>query len=80
MLVSLTVGKVDAGVAVLLTDDNRLVSITVAQQNSLSAEPRSPAHVMLVPIAIDRIPIGPSAEEHKFREYSRHHRLAELHS
>lgn len=25
MLVSLTVGKVDAGVAVLLTDDNRLV-------------------------------------------------------
>lgn len=26
MLVSLTVGKVDAGVAVLLTEDNRLVS------------------------------------------------------
>lgn len=26
MLVSLTVGKVDAGVAVLLTQDNRLVS------------------------------------------------------
>jgi hypothetical protein len=26
MLVSLTVGKVDAGVAVLLTDDKRLVS------------------------------------------------------
>ena len=26
MLISLTVGKVDAGVAVLLTDDNRLVS------------------------------------------------------
>lgn len=26
MLISLTVGKVDAGVAVLLTEDNRLVS------------------------------------------------------
>jgi hypothetical protein len=26
MLVSLTVGKVDAGVAVLLTQDNRIVS------------------------------------------------------
>ena len=29
MLVSLTVGKVDAGVAVLLTDDKRLVSIMI---------------------------------------------------
>ena len=28
MLVSLTVGKVDAGVAVLLTQDNRLVSFS----------------------------------------------------
>lgn len=27
MLVSLTVGKVDAGVAVLLTEDNRLVGL-----------------------------------------------------
>lgn len=27
MLVSLTVGKVDAGVAVLLTEDKRLVSV-----------------------------------------------------
>jgi len=27
MLVSLTVGKVDAGVAVLLTEDKRLVSL-----------------------------------------------------
>jgi len=29
MLVSLTVGKVDAGVAVLLTEDKRLVSISL---------------------------------------------------
>ena len=28
MLISLTVGKVDAGVAVLLTEDKRLVSTT----------------------------------------------------
>lgn len=28
MLVSLTVGKVDAGVAVLLTEDNRLVGLS----------------------------------------------------
>jgi len=30
MLVSLTVGKVDAGVAVLLTDDKRLVPLPLA--------------------------------------------------
>lgn len=29
MLVSLTVGKVDAGVAVLLTEDKRLVSLRI---------------------------------------------------
>jgi hypothetical protein len=33
MLVSLTVGKVDAGVAVLLTQDNRLVSSHLSQHN-----------------------------------------------
>jgi hypothetical protein len=37
MLVSLTVGKVDAGVAVLLTQDNRLVS-----SNPWSPAPYSP--------------------------------------
>lgn len=37
MLVSLTVGKVDAGVAVLLTQDNRLVS-----SNPWSPTPYSP--------------------------------------
>jgi hypothetical protein len=30
MLVSLTVGKVDAGVAVLLTEDKRLVSCDIS--------------------------------------------------
>ena len=38
MLVSLTVGKVDAGVAVLLTDDKRLVrpSLHGAQRSQLT--------------------------------------------
>lgn len=35
MLVSLTVGKVDAGVAVLLTEDKRLVGTEVARLRSL---------------------------------------------
>lgn len=33
MLVSLTVGKVDAGVAVLLTEDKRLVSVSKSAYN-----------------------------------------------
>lgn len=36
MLVSLTVGKVDAGVAVLLTEDKRLVSALNALQHTNS--------------------------------------------
>lgn len=35
MLVSLTVGKVDAGVTVLLTPDKRLVSFTLGHTNML---------------------------------------------
>ena len=41
MLVSLTVGKVDAGVAVLLTEDKRLVSV----QHPLSI----PSHPSIYP-------------------------------
>ena len=41
MLVSLTVGKVDAGVAVLLTQDNRLVSFSPSPlSQQLVARPR----------------------------------------
>lgn len=39
MLVSLTVGKVDAGVAVLLTQDNRLVSSRFPFAQRLIATP-----------------------------------------
>lgn len=47
MLVSLTVGKVDAGVAVLLTEDKRLVSLGAAIRRSLhlqSLAELSPSH------------------------------------
>jgi hypothetical protein len=36
MLVSLTVGKVDAGVAVLLTEDKRLVSCDTFQSATMT--------------------------------------------
>jgi hypothetical protein len=39
MLVSLTVGKVDAGVAVLLTEDKRLVSISHPHATNPGFEP-----------------------------------------
>lgn len=42
MLVSLTVGKVDAGVAVLLTEDKRLVRAPMAAQQ-LNTARRIPA-------------------------------------
>lgn len=45
MLVSLTVGKVDAGVAVLLTQDNRLVSSCFPFAQRLIARPALLLHV-----------------------------------
>jgi hypothetical protein len=48
MLVSLTVGKVDAGVAVLLTEDKRLVSPSMplsAQRNPSASLPFTLADV-----------------------------------
>lgn len=43
MLVSLTVGKVDAGVAVLLTEDKRLVrSESLAMSHDISATLANP--------------------------------------
>lgn len=39
MLVSLTVGKVDAGVAVLLTEDKRLVSLLYHSSSQLKHSP-----------------------------------------
>jgi hypothetical protein len=64
MLVSLTVGKVDAGVAVLLTEDKRLVSCDTSQtatttpsmyprgHGSKDRELRLPrAYLLIVPFA-----------------------------
>lgn len=53
MLVSLTVGKVDAGVAVLLTQDNRLVSSRFPFAQRLIASPALLLHVFFKnPLAI----------------------------
>ena len=65
MLVSLTVGKVDAGVAVLLTEDKRLVS--------------NPRHLQVQYTAIadhqlDRIPLHPPPTRYPLRQHRRHQR------
>jgi hypothetical protein len=49
MLVSLTVGKVDAGVAVLLTEDKRLVSPSMPR----SAQPNASASLQFTPADVE---------------------------
>ena len=58
MLVSLTVGKVDAGVAVLLTEDKRLVRTSTA-----------PAHLKLADRITDRVPFYPTTPRYFIRKY-----------
>lgn len=60
MLVSLTVGKVDAGVAVLLTQDKRLVSYT------------DHPWIFLLTIRTDRISFYPVAFHHHIWVDRRH--------
>lgn len=63
MLISLTVGKVDAGVAVLLTEDKRLVSHRTWNPGlCLNSEPT------------DRIPFHPSSSLNIIWQYSRYQR------
>ena len=69
MLVSLTVGKVDAGVTVLLTPDKRLVN----QPNALSKLEES-AHLTA---RLDRVPIYPPSPRHLLGQHRRHHRWSE---
>ena len=57
MLISLTVGKVDAGVAVLLTEDKRLVS---------STRPKPVAPKLT---GSDRIPLDPPSPLHFLRQH-----------
>jgi len=74
MLVSLTVGKVDAGVAVLLTEDKRLVRVPMPPR-SLDLRRRTPAftRTMANPGA-DRVPLYPPASGHFLGQYSRYRR------
>lgn len=69
MLISLTVGKVDAGVAVLLTEDKRLASLL----QSFCAKHLNPAD----PPASDRIPLYSSSSIYFFREHCRHNSLSQ---
>ena len=54
MLVSLTVGKVDAGVAVLLTEDKRLVCVPNCSSSSTQPRRMLALHQRLT--VIDRVP------------------------
>lgn len=86
MLVSLTVGKVDAGVAVLLTQDNRLVSRSVPRPWSHGNPPnrclllyrtKTRLNCMLISTHIDRVPLRSPPQRHLQRKYRRHHRCAQ---
>lgn len=81
MLVSLTVGKVDAGVAVLLTEDKRLVGSDGAPQASalLSLNPILPKPLPLTASAssLDRIPLGTPPARYNQRLDSRRDRDAQ---
>lgn len=65
MLVSLTVGKVDAGVAVLLTEDKRLV----CQLHALARQALT---------ITDRVSLHSSPSRHFFRQHSRRQRVSQL--
>jgi hypothetical protein len=73
MLIQLTVGKVDAGVAVLLTEDKRLVSIPPSLSCSLTTPLSTPLGSLYI---TDRIPLHPPPLLHNLRLDRRHHRLA----
>jgi hypothetical protein len=67
MLISLTVGKVDAGVAVLLTQDKRLVRTLPAHSNPKQCVAKftddQPTDSALL---LDRIPIDPASSKYLF--------------
>lgn len=72
MLVSLTVGKVDAGVAVLLTEDKRLVRVPMPPSSAaLPGASLLFTRTMADPGA-DRVPLYSSAAGHLLGQHSRH--------
>lgn len=77
MLVSLTVGKVDAGVAVLLTEDKRLVCAPMPP--SIATLPGASllfTRTIADPGA-DRIPLHPPAAGHFLGQHRRHRSRAQ---
>lgn len=77
MLVSLTVGKVDAGVAVLLTEDKRLVRVPMAPSSAaLPGASLLFTRTMADPGA-DRVPLHSPAAGHLLGQHSRHRRSAQ---
>ena|SRR2546423_3407768 len=80
MLVSLTVGKVDAGVAVLLTEDKRLVRKIQASLNlklKKRGDPRSCQLVFpLLTCSLDRVPVNTPSFIYNLRLNSGHHSCA----
>lgn len=69
MLVSLTVGKVDAGVAVLLTEDKRLVSQTSTFGFALTCQEQVLTGLQC---STDRIPVDSPSARHPIWQRSRH--------
>lgn len=76
MLVSLTVGKVDAGVAVLLTEDKRLVRLHRRATRLQQAIPRLTCPILTT--APDRIPLHSPPSRHLLRQHRRHHSSPKL--
>jgi hypothetical protein len=70
MLVSLTVGKVDAGVAVLLTEDKRLVSPLNASQRP--AQRKRTLQFILADVELDRVPLHIATPGHLVWLYGGH--------
>ena len=76
MLVSLTVGKVDAGVAVLLTEDKRLVRKDTLLQTRLFCCEGGSYRCPSLTRSIDRVSVHPPSTLHNLRLNSRHHSRA----
>lgn len=78
MLVSLTVGKVDAGVAVLLTEDKRLVCSHIEAALVVAITRQETSCILSVVTTTDRVPLDPSPSRHLVGLNRRHQRSPQL--
>lgn len=78
MLVSLTVGKVDAGVAVLLTEDKRLVCPAIEAALVVAITRQETSCILSVVTTTDRVPLDPSPSRHLVGLNRRHQRSPQL--